>query len=139
MSDNRVYAKITGAGYRNLLVPDAFLENRGRMYEPSDDPDVQGDEIVPTFAQYIEFLGFPGGDTRFIKNVEGEILNGTLEDCDFAYFTIPPDVPTRLTGTQLRNEREGMNTLLNSQDVPWYLSIISAQEMREETNVQSGI
>jgi hypothetical protein len=136
MSDERIYCKVTGPGYRQLPVPDAFRENRGRMYETTEDPEVQGDEIVPTFAQYLDFLGHPGGKARYMAGTVGvDRREVPVGDAEEVYFCIPT---YGLTGAQIRAEREAMNQLLTGAGVPWYLSIVSAQEFREEKQVVTG-
>ena len=79
------YFLITKTGYENLPVPEAFRANRGRMYEsvPSEeDPEamVQGDEIVPSFKAFNEFLGNPGGAIReLVIAEENYVLFGIPE------------------------------------------------------------
>jgi len=135
MADERLYCKVTGEGFRTLPVPEAHRANRGRMYEPTEDPEVQGEEIVPTFAEYyVDFLGEPGGKTRFMAGEVGvDRREVSREEAEEVYFCVPND---GLTGAQIRAERLAMDALLAGAGVPWYLSVISPQEFREETRTE---
>lgn len=84
---SRLYFRVTEAGFNALPVPEAFRANRGRMYDDQEPPQ----EIVPTFAQYLDFLGHPGGHLR----------RATANGTDYVLFGIP-----NLTGAEVEAIRE---------------------------------
>ena len=80
---------ISKLAFENAVVPDSWREAFGRMYGEPVGEEEQGEEIEPSFAMYLPFIGEPGGHTLFLSLVEGEWE--PAEVYEYAFVFIPWD------------------------------------------------
>lgn len=125
MSDERIYIKLPKQKIKTLKVP-------GKFRKPKDSEGKE-DSREKTFPEWLEAMGKPGGETRYIKTQGGKKKEATPEDADVMYFTLPND---GLSGPEIAEERKAFAALLRSQKMDWEDVLISPQEMREETTIE---
>jgi hypothetical protein len=117
-----------------VYIPDSWREAFGRVYvtpEPTEEvPEPSPEEKTDvTFAEYLEFLGHPGGVTRFLRQTEDGWLDDTVNP-EWVFIQIPWDKVSDTASISLM--KEDLADMLSQTATPYHHRMINAVQFRRE-------
>lgn len=150
---DREYLKLSGPAFRGeplarlggavLTVPDEWREAFGQLYEATEDPEVPGDEIIPSFQVYLDSLPVPhpGGETQY-RDADGNRCS--VEDAVWVWFGVPfssrfmQPLTGQTFGQTIVTLKAVMNGVFQAAGINWYERWMGEAQLREETTVAEG-
>jgi hypothetical protein len=130
--DYREILWLSQPAYLNATIPESWRVGFGRMYEEQEDPEAESVEVTdPTFREYVDYLGHPGGVTRFLSDDgQGGYDEADVDSCDWVAVQIPWD---RVTAeANISAMKEDLATLLGQGGATYHGRMLNAIQWQRD-------